>query len=110
MEDLPANIRAYRAARLEAGHPGRGEAYLQVPIYVAGTRERAEAKARDGMMRFATYRADLLRGPLMYEVVLQQEGIVGTPDMVVGRIAELRDTAGLDGISAEEPISVDALT
>src|SRR3984957_2642940 len=33
MEELPTNIRAYRDAWREAGHPGRGEAYLQVPIY-----------------------------------------------------------------------------
>jgi alkanesulfonate monooxygenase SsuD/methylene tetrahydromethanopterin reductase-like flavin-dependent oxidoreductase (luciferase family) len=52
-------------------------------------------------MRFATYRADLLRGPLTYEAVLQQKGIVGTPDMVAARITALQETAGLDGISAE---------
>jgi alkanesulfonate monooxygenase SsuD/methylene tetrahydromethanopterin reductase-like flavin-dependent oxidoreductase (luciferase family) len=101
MDELPANIRAYRDAWREAGHPGRGEAYLQVPIYVAETREQALADAQDGLMRFATYRADLLRGPLTYETALQQKGIVGTPDMVAQRIAELQATSGLDGISAE---------
>ncbi len=101
MDELPANIRAYRDAWREAGHPGQGEAYLQVPIYVAETREKALSEAQDGLMRFATYRADLLRGPLTYEAALQQKGIIGTPDMVAARIAELRDTAGLDGISAE---------
>jgi alkanesulfonate monooxygenase SsuD/methylene tetrahydromethanopterin reductase-like flavin-dependent oxidoreductase (luciferase family) len=101
MEDLPANVATYRQAWREAGHPGRGEAYLQVPIYVAETREAAEAEARDGLMRFATYRADLVRGPLTYEAALHQKGIVGTPDIVAARIAELRDVAGIDGISAE---------
>jgi alkanesulfonate monooxygenase SsuD/methylene tetrahydromethanopterin reductase-like flavin-dependent oxidoreductase (luciferase family) len=101
MDELPANIRAYRDAWREAGHPGRGEAYLQVPIYVAETREQALADAQDGLMRFATYRADLLRGPLTYETALQQKGIVGTPDMVAERIAELQEGSGLDGISAE---------
>jgi alkanesulfonate monooxygenase SsuD/methylene tetrahydromethanopterin reductase-like flavin-dependent oxidoreductase (luciferase family) len=101
MDELPANIRAYRDAWREAGHPGRGEAYLQVPIYVAETREQALVEAQDGLMRFATYRADLLRGPLTYETALQQKGIVGTPDMVAERIAELQETSGLDGISAE---------
>jgi alkanesulfonate monooxygenase SsuD/methylene tetrahydromethanopterin reductase-like flavin-dependent oxidoreductase (luciferase family) len=101
MDALPANIRAYRDAWRAAGHPGRGEAYLQVPIYVAETRERAEAEARDGLLRFATYRADLVRGPLTYDAALRQKGIVGTPDSVAARIAELRETAGIDGISAE---------
>jgi alkanesulfonate monooxygenase SsuD/methylene tetrahydromethanopterin reductase-like flavin-dependent oxidoreductase (luciferase family) len=101
MDALAANVRAYREAWHAAGHKGRGEAYLQVPIYVADTAEQALAEAKDGLMRFATYRADLLRGPLTYEAVLQQKGIVGTPDMVAARIEELRETAGLDGISAE---------
>ena len=72
-----------------------------MPIYVAETMEQAQAEARDGLMRFATYRADLVRGPLTYEAALRQKGIVGTPDTVAARIAELRDTAGIDGISAE---------
>jgi alkanesulfonate monooxygenase SsuD/methylene tetrahydromethanopterin reductase-like flavin-dependent oxidoreductase (luciferase family) len=101
MDALPANIRAYRDAWRAAGHSGRGEAYLQVPVYVADTLDRALAEARDGLMRFATYRADLVRGPLTYEAALRQKGIVGTPDIVAARIAELRDTTGLDGISAE---------
>ena len=72
-----------------------------MPIYVAETREQALSDAEEGLMRFATYRADLLRGPLTYEAALQQKGIVGTPDMVAARIAELQEAAGLDGISAE---------
>jgi alkanesulfonate monooxygenase SsuD/methylene tetrahydromethanopterin reductase-like flavin-dependent oxidoreductase (luciferase family) len=99
--DLPANIRAYRDAYRAAGHPGQGKAYLQVPIYVAETAERALAEAKDGLMRFATYRADLVRGPLTYEAALHQKGIVGTPNMAAARIEELQETVGLDGISAE---------
>jgi alkanesulfonate monooxygenase SsuD/methylene tetrahydromethanopterin reductase-like flavin-dependent oxidoreductase (luciferase family) len=101
MDELPANIRAYRDAWRDAGHPGNGEAYLQVPIHVAETRAQALSEAQDGLMRFATYRADLLRGPLTYETALQQKGIVGTPDTVTERIRELQEAAGLDGISAE---------
>ncbi len=41
MDELPANLRAFRNAWQDAGHPGRGEAYLQVPIFVAETREQA---------------------------------------------------------------------
>ena len=52
-------------------------------------------------MRFSSYRADLLRGPLSYDEVLREKGIVGTPDMVIDRLTELRETAGLDGVSAE---------
>ena len=101
IDDLPANIGAYRKAWKEAGHPGRGEAYLQVPVYVGDTQEQAEADVHDGLMRFATYRADLVRGPLTYDAALRQKGLVGTVDFVTRRIEELRDTVGLEGISAE---------
>ncbi|MGD0432519.1 MAG: LLM class flavin-dependent oxidoreductase [Acetobacteraceae bacterium] len=101
MDNLAANVRTYREAWRAAGHKGEGEAYLQVPIYVADTIQQALAEAQEGLMRFATYRADLVRGPLTYEAALQQKGIVGTPDIVAARIEELRDTSGLDGISAE---------
>ena len=72
-----------------------------MPIYVGETREAALRDAEAGMMQFSRYRPDLVRGPLNYEQVRREKGIVGTPDMVAERIAELRDTAGIDGVSAE---------
>src|SRR5829696_2543764 len=98
---LAGHARAYREAWAEAGHPGRARLYLQVPVYVAERSERALAEAKDGMVRFSSYRADLLRGPLSYDEVLREKGIVGTPDMVIDRLTELRETAGIDGVSAE---------
>jgi alkanesulfonate monooxygenase SsuD/methylene tetrahydromethanopterin reductase-like flavin-dependent oxidoreductase (luciferase family) len=99
--ELAEHARAYRAAWRDAGHPGRARLYLQVPVYVAESRAAALAEAEAGMMRFSQYRADLLRGPLSYEEVLREKGIVGTPAMVIDRLAELREAAGLDGVSAE---------
>ena len=101
LSELAKHTRIYREAWAAAGHNGRPRAYLQVPIYIAETQERAEDEAREGMMRFSSYRADLLRGPLTYAEVLRDKGIVGTPDFVAARIAELRETARLDGVSAE---------
>jgi alkanesulfonate monooxygenase SsuD/methylene tetrahydromethanopterin reductase-like flavin-dependent oxidoreductase (luciferase family) len=101
LSDLPRHGKAYREAWAAAGHPGRGEMYLQAPIYVGETREAALRDAEEGMMQFSKYRPDLVRGPMNYETVRQEKGIVGTPDMVAERIAELRETAGIDGVSAE---------
>jgi alkanesulfonate monooxygenase SsuD/methylene tetrahydromethanopterin reductase-like flavin-dependent oxidoreductase (luciferase family) len=101
LSELAHHTAAYRAAWAEAGHAGEARAYLQVPIYVAETREAALADPREGMMRFSTYRPDLVRGPMNYETVLREKGIAGTPDMVVARLEELRDTAHLAGVSAE---------
>ena len=99
--ELAEHARAYRAGWLEAGHQGRARMYLQVPVYVAEDRAGALAEAEAGMMRFSAYRADLLRGPLNYDEVRREKGIVGTPDMVIDRLRELRETADLDGVSAE---------
>ena len=99
--ELAGHARAYREAWQAAGHPGKARMYLQVPVFVAESRQQALADAEAGMMRFSSYRADLLRGPLGYDEVLREKGIVGTPDMVVDRLRELREAADLDGVSAE---------
>jgi alkanesulfonate monooxygenase SsuD/methylene tetrahydromethanopterin reductase-like flavin-dependent oxidoreductase (luciferase family) len=99
--ELAQHSRVYREAWAAAGHPGRARLYLQVPVYVAASRKAALAEAQAGMMRFSQYRADLMRGPLSYDEVLREKGIVGTPDMIIARLTELRETAGLDGVSAE---------
>ncbi|HTW52599.1 MAG TPA: LLM class flavin-dependent oxidoreductase [Stellaceae bacterium] len=101
LSELAHHTAAYREAWGEAGHKGQPRAYLQVPIYVAATPEAALANAESGMMRFSTYRPDLIRGPMNYETVRREKGIVGTPEMVTERLMELRDTAHLAGVSAE---------
>ena len=101
LTELAYHTRAYREAWAAAGHRHEPRAFLQVPIYVAESREAALEDAREGMMRFSTYRADLIRGPLSYERVLREKVIAGTPEMVVERLRELREEAQLDGVSAE---------
>jgi alkanesulfonate monooxygenase SsuD/methylene tetrahydromethanopterin reductase-like flavin-dependent oxidoreductase (luciferase family) len=101
LTQLAYHTKAYREAWAAAGHPGEPRAFLQVPIYVAETRAAALEDAREGMMRFSTYRADLIRGPLSYEMVLREKVIAGTPEMVAERLRELRDAAHLAGVSAE---------
>jgi alkanesulfonate monooxygenase SsuD/methylene tetrahydromethanopterin reductase-like flavin-dependent oxidoreductase (luciferase family) len=101
LTELAYHTAAYRQSWVAAGHAGEPRAYLQVPIYVAATRAAALEEAREGMMRFSTYRADLIRGPLSYETVLREKVIAGTPEMVAARLFELRDEARLAGVSAE---------
>lgn len=101
LSELAYHTKAYRDGWQAAGHAGQPRAYLQVPIYVAATREAALEDAREGIMRFSTYRPDLIRGPMSYEMVLREKCIAGTPEMVVERLKQLRDEARLDGVSAE---------
>lgn len=122
IEELGPNIRAYQDAYAAAGHPGRGRVYLRVPVYVAETAERARAEPEESMMHLyrtlgaqledSTRRAGVenvdlraARGARLqsvtYDDALRDKLIVGTPEMVAARIADLRDKLGLDGILAE---------
>lgn len=120
--ELAPLIRVYREAYQAAGHPGRGEVYLRVPVYLAETAERAREEPEASIMRLLRTigaqveqsagkagtrdierRAE--RGERMqtitYDEVLRDKVIVGTPDMVIDRLQQLQDELGLDGILAE---------
>ncbi|HJU15535.1 MAG TPA: LLM class flavin-dependent oxidoreductase [Stellaceae bacterium] len=120
-ELVPA-IHAYREAWREAGHEGRGEVYLRVPAYVAETDDKARAEARDSLMGFYRYQAELAKdsarlagGPvaeqrirradrllqLTYEEALATQVVIGSPQRFAERLAEIDAELGLDGILAE---------
>ena len=122
LEELEPNIKLYREAYAAAGHPGSGGVYLRVPVYVAETDEQAREEPRQSFMHlFQSIGAQFggtaahagvsdkaeraRRGEALqsrtYEDALRQQLIVGTPDAVIRRIAELREMLGLDGILAE---------
>lgn len=122
ISELAPLVKTYRAAWKAAGHPGRGEVYLRVPVYVAETEEAAREEPRESILhllhtigarleasaaasgaRAIENRAE--RGQKMqsidYEEVLRERMIVGTSASVVVRLQELREQLGLDGILAE---------
>jgi alkanesulfonate monooxygenase SsuD/methylene tetrahydromethanopterin reductase-like flavin-dependent oxidoreductase (luciferase family) len=120
--ELAPLVREYREAYAAAGHPGRGEAYLRVPVYIAETAERAHDEPEASIMRLLrTIGAQVQqsagkagtrdierraeRGERMqtisYDEVLRDKVIVGTPEMVVDRLKQLQEEIGLDGILAE---------
>ena len=122
LSELAPLVRSYRAAWRDAGHAGRGQVFLRVPVYVAATdtaaREepkesilhllhtigsRLEASASGSGARAVENRA--ARGQKMqsiaYEDVLRERMIVGTPGRVVDRLRQLEEELGLDGILAE---------
>lgn len=122
LSELGPDLARYRAAYREAGHPGDGEAYLRIPIYVAETEEQAVAEPERSIMQFyrdmgaqltesATQSGALAsdqraeRGQalanLTYDQAQREKVIVGTPDMVARRLREVRDELGIQGILAE---------
>jgi alkanesulfonate monooxygenase SsuD/methylene tetrahydromethanopterin reductase-like flavin-dependent oxidoreductase (luciferase family) len=122
LSELTPLVRSYREAYCAAGHPGTGEVYLRVPMYVAETDERAQREPEESVMhlfrsiggqleasanllgaRAVEQRAE--RGQrlqtISYEDALRDKMIVGTPDQVAEKLQRLRQEIGLDGILAE---------
>lgn len=122
LAELAPNIAAYRSAYAEAGHKGRGQVFLRVPVYVADTPQRAMQEPQASIMQFYRQLGEQLeasaseagaraveqrdvRGRRLQEIsfdeVLRDKVIVGTPDVVAERLKNIADDLGLDGILAE---------
>jgi alkanesulfonate monooxygenase SsuD/methylene tetrahydromethanopterin reductase-like flavin-dependent oxidoreductase (luciferase family) len=123
IEELAPHIAAYRRAYAEAGHPKGGDRiYLRIPVYVGRDREAARREPEESILGFyrelgaqiaktanlAGVKASENRGAraeallnVTYEETLEQKVVVGAPDEVAARLAELKATLGIDGILAE---------
>src|SRR5712692_9839094 len=118
---LPA-IESYREAYRQAGHPGHGQVYLRVPIYVGETAERARSEPEPSIMHFFREQAARLRASagragtsasdgraeraaaldhLTYDDAIRGKIIIGTPERVAEQLHALQEELGLDGILAE---------
>jgi len=110
--DLKRCIGSYHEAWKAAGHPGRGEVALIVPVYVAETAQAAREEPEASMMYFlrsigemlatgTTKRAEdgqrLLR--ISYDEVLKELAVYGTPEVVAERLIELREALGYSSLS-----------
>jgi alkanesulfonate monooxygenase SsuD/methylene tetrahydromethanopterin reductase-like flavin-dependent oxidoreductase (luciferase family) len=119
---LAERIKSYREAYAAAGHPGRGRVFLRVPAYVAETRERARAEAKESIMGFFRYQAELGRDSarraggdlavqrlrqverleaLTFDEAVATQIIIDDPDGFAARLREVEEEIGLDGILAE---------
>lgn len=122
LSELAPLVKTYRAAWKKAGHPGQGEVFLRVPVYVAATEQAAREEPRESILhllrtigsrlqasaqlnsaRAIENRAE--RGAKMqsieYDEVLRERMIVGTPAAVVDKLSKVKEELGLDGILAE---------
>ena len=60
LEELGANIKAYREAWKAGGHPGEGKVFLRAPVYVAETAAQARAEPEESIMYFYRYLGERL--------------------------------------------------
>jgi alkanesulfonate monooxygenase SsuD/methylene tetrahydromethanopterin reductase-like flavin-dependent oxidoreductase (luciferase family) len=122
LSELGPNLAAYREGWAAGGHPGDGQVFMRVPVYVAPTEQRARSEPEESVMHFYRYLGQRIeesasldgaraienraaRGQrlqnITYDEVLGSKIIVGTPQQVVDRLSELREKLGLSGILAE---------
>jgi alkanesulfonate monooxygenase SsuD/methylene tetrahydromethanopterin reductase-like flavin-dependent oxidoreductase (luciferase family) len=119
LSDLAAVVNEYQGAWRAAGHSGRGQVRLRLPIYVAETQWEAEAdpaasvipyyeRLRQGYLQSAqqfegaerSVRAAQL-ATLTYEDILRERVVFGTPTAVTARLRALQHTMGLSGVIIE---------
>jgi alkanesulfonate monooxygenase SsuD/methylene tetrahydromethanopterin reductase-like flavin-dependent oxidoreductase (luciferase family) len=122
LSELAPNIAAYRAAHTAAGHPGRGQVFLRIPLYVADTAERAHEEPQASIMQFYRQLGQQLEASasvagardieqrdvrgrrlqaITFDEVVRDKVVVGTPETVTERLKDITDELGLDGILAE---------
>ena len=114
MSELGPCIELYRQERQAAGHEGKAQVGLRVPLYVAATAEQAYKEPKDSAMmavqglrdrvaqsasRQGTtgdWKAEAERLYAMtYDDWLRDKVVFGTPDVVIERLEQLRDELGL---------------
>ena len=119
---VKGQVESYVRAWKDAGHSGEPDISLRVPVYVAETKEAALSEPEASFMRqfkrlssqlsasvtaagadqleSRTERAQALQA-LEWPQVLKERVAIGTPEMVVERIEELRDALGINTVVGE---------
>jgi alkanesulfonate monooxygenase SsuD/methylene tetrahydromethanopterin reductase-like flavin-dependent oxidoreductase (luciferase family) len=110
ISDVKRFISAYDEGWREAGHPGRGEVALIVPVYVTESMRRARDETEASTTHFFRSIAQALaQGPrkddaarlrsMTFDMILEDLAIYGTPDSVTDRLLELRDAIGYSALA-----------
>jgi alkanesulfonate monooxygenase SsuD/methylene tetrahydromethanopterin reductase-like flavin-dependent oxidoreductase (luciferase family) len=118
-EELTRLIHGYHEGWTAAGHPGRGDVALSIPVYVAETSARVREDAEASTMHFfrsiarglqqqdgataAVSRARAERAQrlasLTYDDVVRNYAIYGPPESVVAQLTVLRQQLGFSTLS-----------
>jgi alkanesulfonate monooxygenase SsuD/methylene tetrahydromethanopterin reductase-like flavin-dependent oxidoreductase (luciferase family) len=115
LSGLAPDLAAYRRAYREAGHPAEGEVYLRLTLHIADSDRQAREEAEESIMSgYRTLSTRLENSPnrrraaeakqvrtITYEEVMRDKVIIGGPESVAGRLQQLHDELGLNGILAE---------
>lgn len=111
--NLEGWIGRYHEAWQAAGHPGRGQVAVIVPVYVAETARAAREEPEGSTMHFFHTIGEALKQPgagarardaerllrLTYGDVLDDLAVYGTPEAVTDRLLEIREKLGYSSLS-----------
>ena len=123
--DIPEvahNLELYREAWHQAGHPGEGDVYLRIPVYVAASEAQGINDPKESTMRsyrrmaenFASSastsgataseeRAERGRrlSQVTYEELLRDRLAYGNPETVAAKLTQIKEILGLSGVIME---------
>ncbi|MDA0265222.1 MAG: LLM class flavin-dependent oxidoreductase [Chloroflexi bacterium] len=120
--DLKPMIAEFHQARKKAGHTGKVDVGLRVPVYVAKTEAKAHSEPKESTMFQMQRLVDVVTksigqkgisagddrsaqakrlAAMTYEDVMDNTVVYGTPDSVVARLQELQEELGLTQIIYE---------
>jgi alkanesulfonate monooxygenase SsuD/methylene tetrahydromethanopterin reductase-like flavin-dependent oxidoreductase (luciferase family) len=120
--EIAPSIRMYRESLAASGHADSGGVFLRVPAYIAPTDAQARAEVEPSLIHFYRQQAALLADSakragvdgadrraatagrlanMTYEEALCGTVLIGSPASVAGRLEELRQELGLDGVLME---------
>ena len=111
--DLKRFIGGYHDGWAAAGHTGRGDIALSMPVYVAETERQAREEPEASTMHFFRAISEALKssdarrqavaarlGEISYEDVLREQTIYGAPEAVADRLLALREQIPFSSLSA----------
>jgi alkanesulfonate monooxygenase SsuD/methylene tetrahydromethanopterin reductase-like flavin-dependent oxidoreductase (luciferase family) len=119
ISDLKRYVPTYHEARAAAGHAGRGDVGMSVPVYVAETARQAREEPEASTMHFFRSISKALRkidgaaaataearearanrlAEISYDEVLREYAVYGTPEAVADRLIALKEELGLTTIA-----------
>jgi alkanesulfonate monooxygenase SsuD/methylene tetrahydromethanopterin reductase-like flavin-dependent oxidoreductase (luciferase family) len=117
--EVVGQVESYQQGWRQAGHAGKGQAYVAGPMYIAETDAQALDEARASVEHFYRLQYELIAESarrsgrqnfidraehlknLTYADACRDNVIVGSPETVAKRLKELQQKIGFDGILAE---------
>ena len=120
LSDLGGQVDAYQRAWQDAGHPGKGNVGIRLPVYLADTEAQAYDEPKESVLAFmqsigqrvavsadragttGDWRAesDRILG-MSYDDWLRDKVVFGTPESVLDRLLQLREELQLSHIVFE---------